>query len=130
MHDLQVEIPFKTTEVDIETVRRQKSMGDALDLSQRISGLEDKQICDSVGIDKATLSKVKSNQAGLTGARYDRFANITGNEVALIWWADRRGYCLTPLETELEKRLRLEREEKERLAAENALLRDLVTKRS
>jgi hypothetical protein len=44
----------------------------------------------------------------------------------LIWLADRRGYSLTPLESEMERRERIQRERAEKLEAENALLKGLL----
>lgn len=50
--------------------------------------------------------------------------------IPLIWWAHSRGKGLHMLETESERLLKAERVEKDRLSAENKLLRDLVQGRA
>jgi hypothetical protein len=44
--------------------------------------------------------------------------DLCRNEAPLIWLARSRGYDLTPLETEMERRLRLEREKTDELERE------------
>ena len=56
--------------------------------------------------------------------------DVCGNEVPLRWLSHRRGYELTPMLTEMERRLLVEKAEKDRLAAENKILREMLTGRA
>jgi hypothetical protein len=124
---LSLPLPRKPQVVDIETVRRQPSMTKAIVLCTDLGGfINDKDLCRSLDIDPAVWTRVKGGQAHFPQDKYLDLFERAGNEVPLIWLADRRGYMLTPKESELERRLRVEREERARLEGENALLRGLI----
>lgn len=126
---LKLSLPRKPQSVDIEAIRRQPSMTKAIVLCADLAGfVNDKDLCRSLDIDPATWARIKSNQACFPQEKLEDLMDQAGNEVPLIWLADRRGYSLTPLETELQRQLRVEREETERLKNENALLRGLITR--
>ncbi len=127
---LPLPLPRKPQEVDVEAVRRQPTMTKAISLCAELAGfVNDKDLCRVLEIDPPVWARIKGGQACFPQEKLLSLMDEAGNEVPLIWLADRRGYVLTPKETELEKRLRAEREERQRLERENALLRDLVTKR-
>lgn len=86
--------------------------------------------CKSLGIDPAHWSRVKVGQAHFPQERLEKLMDVCGNEVPLRWLSLRRGYELTPMLTEMERRLLVEKAEKDRLAAENKILREMLTGRS
>lgn len=116
-------------QVDAEVIDRQPSFTRSIALCQDLSGMEDKRFVGAKGIvsDKAQWSRIMSGQHNFLQEKLNLFMDICGNEAPLIWLARRRGYELKPLESEMERRLRIEREQNEALAKENALLRKLIT---
>lgn len=125
---LRLTLPRKPQAVDIEAVRRQPSMTKAIVLCADLAGfVNDKDLCRSLDVDPAVWARIKSGGAHFPHEKLGDLMDQSGNEVPLIWLADRRGYVLTPKESELERRLRIEREGRERAEAENALLRNLIT---
>lgn len=115
-------------EVDLEAVRRQPSMTRALMLCSDLGGFEnDKDFCRHLDLDPSVWTRIKSGDANFPHDRYETLFDACGNETPLIWLADRRGYLLTPKESELERRLRLEKERADGLAKENGLLKGLIT---
>jgi transcriptional regulator with XRE-family HTH domain len=121
----------RPAEIDLESVRRQPSMTRSIVLAADLAGFRnDKDLARKLGMDPATWARIKSGEGHFPQDKYELLFDEFGNEVPLIWLADRRGYVLTPKESELERRLRLERERGEKLEAENRLLRDLVQGRA
>lgn len=121
-------LPRRPITVDIEAVRRQPSMTKAIVLCASLAGLQnDKDQARALGIDATTWSLIQKGERAFPHDKYETLFDEFGNEAPLIWLADRRGYVLTPKESELERRLRAEREARERAEAENALLRGLIT---
>jgi hypothetical protein len=108
-------------------VRRQPSMTKAITLCADLAGfVNDKDLCRVLEIDQPVWARIKSGQANFPQDKLLDLMDEAGNEVPLIWLADRRGYLLTPKESELEKRLRAEREARVKAEEENKLLRDLI----
>jgi len=105
----------------------------ALRLCQQLSGLDDKEVTGKHGIvsDTAQWSRIiKSGQHFFPQDKLNSFMNICGNEAPLIWLARSRGYDLIPLESEMERRLRLEREKSFELERENEFLKKLQVGRA
>lgn len=126
---LPLKLPRKSQGVDIEAVRRQPTLTKAIVLCVDLAGfVNDKDLCRALDLDPAVWARIKNGQACFPQEKLNDLMDEAGNEVPLIWLADRRGYLLTPKESYLEKRLRLERETNERLEHENKLLRELITK--
>ncbi|MEJ2767579.1 hypothetical protein [Mycetohabitans sp. B46] len=118
--------------VDIRCIDAQPSMTAAIRLCQQLSGLDDKKIVGKQGIvaDVAQWSRItRSGQHYFPQDKLNAFMDLCCNEAPLIWLARSRGYELTPLETEMERRLRLEREKTDELERENMLLKKLLTGR-
>ncbi|MCG1042524.1 hypothetical protein KQH60_08180 [Mycetohabitans sp. B8] len=118
--------------VDIRCIDAQPSMTAAIRLCQQLSGLDDKKIVGKQGIvaDVAQWSRItRSGQHYFPQDKLNAFMDLCHNEAPLIWLARSRGYELTPLETEMERRLRLEREKTDELERENMLLKKLLTGR-
>lgn len=116
-------------QVDDQVIAAQPSMTKALMLCQQLSGLDDQQFVGGrsgiVG-HLSQWSRIKTGQHHFPQDRLGDYMDLCGNEAPLQWLARSRGYLLTPLESEMERRLRLERERVEKLQAENALLQNLL----
>lgn len=114
--------------VDVTLVRRQPTFTASLILCQTLGGREDKELCGKHGIvgDPATWSRIKTGSNNFPQDRLLDFMDACGNEAPLVWLADRRGYELVRLESELERLLRKSHEANDRLTAENELLKGLV----
>lgn len=130
MDQPELNLKVQMQAVDAALIARQSSFTGALMLCQQLSGLEDKEVCKSLGIDPAHWSRVKVGQAHFPQERLEKLMDVCGNEVPLFWLSYRRGYELTPMLTEMERRLLVEKAEKDRLAAENKILREMLTGRS
>lgn len=127
----QAELPLRAMqETDLEAIRRQPSMTRAITLCADLGGFEnDKDFCRAIGLDQTSWARIQNAERSFPQDRYEALFDACGNEAPLIWLADRRGYLLTPRETEMEKRLRAEREAREKAEAENRLLRGLLVGR-
>lgn len=120
-------LPGKAQEVDIEAVRRQPSMTKALILCADLAGFEnDKDLCRVIGMDPAIWSRIKTGQAHFPQDKYVDLMIQARNDVPLIWLADRRGFVLTPKESELERRLRTEKEGRLRAEEKVAMLTEIL----
>jgi hypothetical protein len=117
--------------VDLGQIERLPNMTRAIALCADLGGFEnDKDFCRVVGLDTTVWARIKDGERHYPHDGYEELFDACGNEAPLIWLAYRRGYVLTPRESELERRLRIEREENDRLSRENKLLRDLVQGRA
>ena len=115
--------------VDIRSIDAQPSLTAAIRLCQQLSGLEDKEVVGKHGIvtDVAHWSRItRSGQHYFPQDKLNKFMDLCGNEAPLIWLARSRGYELVPLETEMERRLRSEREKTGELERENLILKKLL----
>lgn len=122
-------LPRKPLAVDLALVQRQPSMTKAIVLCASLAGLQnEKDQARTLGIDQTTWTLIQQGKRALPQDSYETMFDEFGNEAPLIWLADRRGYALVPKESELERRLRIEREANEQLQRENALLRNLITR--
>lgn len=123
----QLFLPTAMQAVDIEQVRRQPNLTKAIVLCADLGGFSnDKDLCRTIDIDPPVWARIKSGDANFPHEKYEPFFDACRNDVPLIWLADRRGYELVHLETELEKQLRSEREARAHVEAENKLLRGLL----
>ncbi len=114
--------------IDVRSIDAQPSFTKSLVLCQHLSGLGDKQIVGKQGIvsDVAQWSRVRNGQHFFPQDKLNTFMNLCGNEVPLIWLARSRGYHLVPSETEITRRLRIEREKANALEYENLMLKKLL----
>lgn len=104
-------LPRLPAAVDIAVIRRKPTMSKAIALSAELAGLvNDKDQARALDMDATTWSLIKKGERAFPHDKYELMFDEFGNDVPLIWLADRRGYALTPLETELQKQLRAERE--------------------
>lgn len=106
-------------------------MSKAIGLCVDLGGFEnDKDFCRQIDIDQGVWTQIQSGNRYFPHDKYEKLFEVCGNEAPLLWLADRRGYFLAPLESEMEKRLRTERERAEKAEAENALLKNLLVGRT
>ena len=131
---IQSELKFKPEmlQIDSRTIDAKPSMTAAIRLCQELSGIDDKNMVGKKGIctDTAQWSRIKSGQHFFPQDKLNLFMDLCSNEAPLIWLARSRGYELVELETETQRKLRLEREKAEELERENILLRKLLTGRT
>lgn len=128
----QGELPLArpVQEIDVEAVRRQPSMTRAISLCMDLGGFEnDKDFCRAMGLDQSTWARIKDAERCFPQDLYERLFDACANEAPLIWLADRRGYLLTPKESEMQRRLRLEHEAREKAESENRMLKGLLSGR-
>lgn len=118
----QLCIPRPIMRLDDSVVRSRKSLLHAFVSAADHGGLDDKQAAAAAGMDPATWSQFKAGDRGIKPLMFDAFMVQCANELPLAYWAYSRGYELRPLETELEKRLRLSDEALQDEKKKNAVL--------
>jgi len=109
-----------------DVVARQPSLTRAIVVCADIAGFEDKRAAAAAGVDPATWSKIKSGLAHFPQENFRKFQVKCGNWLPYQWAARDAGFGLVPLETELERQLRVEREARANVEAENKLLKGLL----
>jgi len=117
-------------EVPIEIVRTQKHSGAAFSLSCQASGLDDKEIYLTLGIDAGYFSRMKKGEATLQGDQLAKFCQTVGNTIYAEWLAFQVGCTLVMIETEAQRQIKIERQAREKAEAENVLLRGLLVGRA
>lgn len=122
----QLSIPRPLMKLDDTTVRAPKNLLRAFIVAAELGGLDDGQAATAAGMDPSTWSLFKAGSRGIKPLELNGFMDQCANELPLAYWAFSRGYALTPLESELEKRLRIEQEERKKVEAENKVLREVI----
>ena len=112
--------------LDEAVIRAPKNLLRAFIAAAELGGLDDGQAAAAAGMDPSTWSLFKAGTRGIKPLELSGYLDQCGNELPLAFWAYSRGYALTPLETELEKRLRFEQEERRKVEAENKVLREVI----
>jgi hypothetical protein len=99
-------------EVSYQSIARKKTLLDAVNYCIEVSGLDDKAIAISLGIDAGHFSNIRKGKAGSNFplTKLDDLMTLCGNEIPLVWQALRRGKGVHLLEGEAERQLREERE--------------------
>lgn len=124
-YDGQSELPISRAprKQDAPTLEQIKALSELVSLhgddgwrmvyqqSIRDSGLTETEVGDALGIDRGLWSRTIT-QVLLQQKRVEDFSAVVGNNLITHVQAYREGYSLHPLETELEKQLRAEREER------------------
>lgn len=106
-------------DISLAMVAMQPTLGEAIDLCAKAAGLEPKQVMDAIKVDgkpldKAQWSRWTSGQEGVIWPKFEALMDHCGNDAPLLWMLHARGYDLNSLrkrESELERQLRLAREE-------------------
>jgi hypothetical protein len=117
-------------DVPIETIRRQKTSAAAFSLACSVSGLEDKEIYLSLGIDAGHFSRIKKGDAGFPPDRLAEFCGLVNNTVYPEWIAFQVGSTLVMIKTEAERRAEVAMARAEAAEAENRLMRQLLQGRA
>lgn len=116
--------------VDRRVMEAQPSLTAALRLCQPLCGLEDQEIGGKHGsvADVAPWSRLtRSARHDFAPDQLNALMDLRGNAAPLTGIARSRGYELVPLDTDMQRRLRVEREKSIELERENTLLRTLLT---
>lgn len=92
-------------DVSDEVIEQLQTMRAAIDLAQKVAGLDDKEMAAALDMDPGQWSRVKSGQANFPTDKYELFMNACGNEIPLRWLARRRGYELRRLLSSVEEEL-------------------------
>jgi predicted XRE-type DNA-binding protein len=92
--------------IDLPTpmVMQQKTLLGAVNLCITQSGLEDKEIYLTLGIDAGHFSNIRKGVGHFPINKLNELCDLCGNEAPLIWWANSRGKGLVLLVTEAERR--------------------------
>lgn len=122
--------PAAVSEVPIETVRRQKNAAAAFTLACSVSGLEDKEIYLSLGIDAGHFSRIKKGDAGFPPDKLQEFCALVNNRIYPEWVAYQLGCTLVVIESEAERLARIATGRAEKAEAENRLMRQLLQGRA
>lgn len=122
----QLALPRPLMKLDDTIIRSPKNLLRAFVVAAELGGLDDSQAAAAAGMDPSTWSLFKAGTRGIKPLELSVYMDQCGNELPLAYWAFSRGYALTPLETELERRLRLEQEEHEKTKLENKVLREAI----
>lgn len=93
------------TEVPLSLVVRQTSLAQAIALCVQVSGLEDKEVYLSLGIDAGHWTRIMKGDAHFPVNKLGELMDLCGNEAPLIWLSNSRGYGLVLLKTEAERRI-------------------------
>jgi hypothetical protein len=115
--------------VPIEMIRAKKTSGAAFTLACDASGLDDKEIYLSLGIDAGYFSNIKKGKATLQADLTQKFCDVVGNKVYPEWLAYQVGCTLVQIQSEAERRLAEERIRREKAENENRLMRQLLAGR-
>jgi hypothetical protein len=117
-------------EVTPQEVAREVTLGGSIALCAKAAGLAPKEVQDAIKADKAQFSRWTDDKEGITWSKLCALMDVCGNDAPLFWMLHARGYDLHSLrkrETDLEKQLRMVREELAREKQERAVERRLFT---
>jgi len=105
-------------EIAPHEVAREKSLGDAISLCVKAAGHEPKDLQVDLKWDKGQWSRWLSGEEGIKWSKLIQVMDYCGNDAPLMWMLHARGYDIGSLhkrESELERELRLAREENKAL---------------
>jgi hypothetical protein len=91
-------------DVPLDLVIKQPSLGSAISLCVQLSGLEDKEVYLSLGIDAGHWSRIMKGDAHFPVNKINNLMDMCGNEAPLMWLTHSRGYGLVLLKSEAERR--------------------------
>ena len=122
----QLRLPRPLMKLDDTVIRAPKNLLRAFVVAAELGGLDDSQAAAAAAMDPSTWSLFKGGTRGIKPLEMNGYLDQCANELPLAYWAYMRGYALVPLESELEKRLRIEQEERAKVEAENKVLREVI----
>lgn len=115
--------------VTVQEIAREKTLGGAIGLCIKAAGYEPKEVIGELKMDKAQWSRWESGQEGVIFPKLCAVMDYCGNDAPLLWMNMARGYDLSSLrrrETELERELRLAREENAQLRHDKRVLTEAL----
>lgn len=93
----------------LPTIRNIRTLHGSIEFARELSGLEDKEIYDRVGIDSGAFSRMKAGSAWYPqDERWLTILNTMHTEIPVIWQVEALGYDWSSLrkhQTDLEARL-------------------------
>lgn len=92
-------------DVSMQLIERQATMAGAIALCVQVSGLEDKEVYLSLGIDAGHWSRIMKGDAHFPVNKLCDLMDLCGNEAPLTWLSNHRGYGLVMLKTEAQRRI-------------------------
>lgn len=115
-------------EVSLEVIGRKRTLLEAVNFCIEVSGLDDKEVALALDIDTGHFSNIRRGKPGVNFPldKLDSLMTLCGNDIPLIWLAQKRGKGVHMLESEAQRLLRLERERGIELEKENRLMKDLL----
>lgn len=116
--------------VPLELVMRQQTFSNAIQLCVQLSGLDDKEVYMTLGIDAGHWSRVMKGDAHFPVNKLPDLMDLCGNEAPLMWFANQRGYGLVLLKSEAERRAEEAESALAREREQNKLLRELIQGRA
>lgn len=121
------------SEVSFQEIERKTTLGKAIELCAEAAGLEPKQIQERLKTDKGQWSRWISGGEGIVWEKFEALMDECGNDAPILWMLHRRGYDLASLrrkETELERELRIAREEINQLKHDKRVLAEAFAARA
>lgn len=105
------------SEVTVQEVAREQSLGGAIDLCVKAAGWSPKQAQDAIKADKAQFSRWADGKEGILWPKLVALMDACGNDAPLLWMLHARGYDLASMrkrETETQALLRVANERAEK----------------
>lgn len=102
------------SEVTVQEVLREQTLGGAIDLCAKAAGLVPKQVQDAIKADKAQFSRWTDGKEGIVWPKLVALMDACGNDAPLLWMLHQRGFDLSSVrkrESEVERQNRELREE-------------------
>jgi len=115
-----------TVTVPIEMIRAKRTAAAAFTLACDVSGLDDKEIYLQLDIDAGYFSNIKKGKATLQADIVNTFCAIVDNTIYVEWLAYQVGCQLVQIESEVERQLRLAREQIEMLKHDKRVLTEAL----
>lgn len=112
--------------VPLSLILKQPNLSGAIALCVQLSGLEEKEVYLTLGIDAGHWTRIMKGDAHFPVNKLNDLCDMCGNEAPLQWWANSRGYALMQIETETQRLLRSEQTKRIETEKENELLRKLL----
>ena len=117
-------------DVSADLIERQASLLGAINLCIQLSGLDDKELYMTLGIDAGHWSRIMKGDAHFPVNKLDELMTLCGNESPLRWMAHKRGYGLHLLKTEAERRIEELESQLARETERRAWAEEMITRRA
>lgn len=115
--------------VSMAIIKQQTCMSRAIALCVSASGLDDKEVYLSLGIDAGHWSRITKGDAHFPVNKLCALMDLCGNEAPLMWLANSRGKGLVLLKSEAERRAEVAEQERDAERAKVAMLTEILAGR-